>query len=533
MAFMQRIAIRYKLMLIIMMTCITALLLAGVMQILYGRTKHYEQAVRNISCYAEIIGDNCKASLAFDDAVDAKETLHSLRAEPSIVFACLYDRHNEVLAKYESREEPNEFTIPECRADEYRFEQNYLKVFRQISDDNSLLGTLYLQLDLSRTKAEILAAMRTGVCAILIALFMAYLISSRLQKIISSPILSLAGVAKVVSEKKDYSQRAVKTSNDEFGVFVDAFNEMLEQIQNRNLELVDAKTHLETKVSERTAELSCTNAKLKEEVAQRTAAEESLKNMNDKLAQSNRQLQEFTYIASHDLREPTRKITAFGQLLEESLSGKLDDDDQENLEFMIDGANRMQQMIEALLEYSRVTTKVVQFESVNVNEIMEQLRGIELAVMIEETKAVLSVPKMLPVVKGDPRQIRQLLQNLVSNAMKYQKKGTVPEITVIARRQNNGIVRFEVQDNGIGIKHEQSENVFVMFRRLHSRSEYEGTGIGLAVCRKIVERHAGQIGVDSVYGQGSIFWFTLPALEDQSEPVTDISKPVSEARMGA
>jgi len=260
------------------------------------------------------------------------------------------------------------------------------------------------------------------------------------------------------------------------------------------------------------------------DITERKKAEESLNNLNEalestvqKLSQSNQQLQEFVYVASHDLREPVRKIFSFGQLLVESLKGKLNDDQQENLNFMIDGANRMQQMIESLLVYSRVTTKVAKFEQVDLNEIIEQLKSLELANKLQETEGIILVPEPLPVVKADPAQMRQLLQNLISNGLKFHKKGVLPEVIMRAVSQDNGMVRIEVHDNGIGIKREQYDNAFVMFRRLHSGREYDGTGIGLAVCKKIIERHKGEIGVESTYGQSSTFWFTLPASESLRE----------------
>jgi signal transduction histidine kinase len=485
----QNMAIKHKLILIIMTTCIAALFLSSIILLLIERGEYREETVNSISCYAEMIGDNCRAALAFQDAEDAKETLKSLQAESSIFFACVYTKDDKVLAQYQHPDVTEEFIPPVCKKEGHKFNKNYFQLFKQIKDGEDIIGTVYIQLGLSQMKNMLW--FKTGTIALVgfICSLVAFLVSSNVQKIISGPILNLAEVAKAVSEKDDYTARAVKKSNDEIGLLIDAFNEMLEQIQQRDSELVEAKEQLETKVMERTAELSSANEKLK---------------------QSNQQLQEFTYIASHDLREPTRKISSFGQMLADSLSDKLEDDDKENLNFMINGADRMQQMIEALLTYSRVTTKGVSPERVDLNEIVEQLKSLELAVKIEETNANLIICGPLPAIEGDPAQIRQLMQNLISNALKYQKKGILPEVIVRSKQENNDMVRIEVQDNGIGIKKEQYDNVFVMFRRLHSRQEYEGTGIGLAVCKRIVERHGGQIGVSSTYGEGSTFWFTMP-----------------------
>jgi light-regulated signal transduction histidine kinase (bacteriophytochrome) len=147
----------------------------------------------------------------------------------------------------------------------------------------------------------------------------------------------------------------------------------------------------------------------------------------------------------------------------------------------------------------------------------DELKAVELAVAVEETHGTLSIPEFLPRVRGDGAQIRQLLQNLVSNALKYHKKDVLPEVVVRATLHENGMVRVEVQDNGIGIEEQHYDKLFVMFRRLHSSDEYEGTGIGLAVCKRIVERHNGEIGIRSIPGEGSTFWFTLPASQASDE----------------
>jgi light-regulated signal transduction histidine kinase (bacteriophytochrome) len=250
-----------------------------------------------------------------------------------------------------------------------------------------------------------------------------------------------------------------------------------------------------------------------------------------KLEEANQELKNFVYIASHDLREPLRKISAFGAMLQKSLTGKITGDDAENLNFMIDGATRMTKMIEGLLAYSRVSTKTHSAEKVNLNNIVEQLGQLELSVLLEEKHTTLDVPRPLPAVEVDPVQIRQLMQNLIANGMKYQAKDkdVVPHITITSRPAADGMVRINVIDNGIGIAPEFQQAIFVMFKRLHTRNEYEGTGIGLAVCKKIVERHGGQIGVESELGKGSTFWFTVPQADENrvKEPAKTDNEPVS------
>ena len=243
---------------------------------------------------------------------------------------------------------------------------------------------------------------------------------------------------------------------------------------------------------------------------EREALLQEIRKINQKLEEANKELQDFVYIASHDLREPLRKISSFGTLLQDSLKGKLNEDQQENFEFMIDGARRMQDMIDALLTYSRLTTKAKPPEWVDLNKVIENLKKVELATMLDETRGTIHVPKPLPSVQADPSQMHQLFQNLIGNGLKFHKEEIPPEIIIRAHEVENNMIRIEVEDNGIGIDEKYHGQLFTMFKRLHSREQYEGTGIGLASCKKIVERHGGNIGIKSTPGKGSTFWFTLP-----------------------
>ncbi len=250
-------------------------------------------------------------------------------------------------------------------------------------------------------------------------------------------------------------------------------------------------------------------------------AKEELEETNIKLERSNRELHEFTYIASHDLREPMRKISAFGQLLQESLTGKLDEDEEENFAFMIDGATRMQQMIDDLLVYSRVTTQAKPAKRVDLNKAIADLKSVELAALLEETCGTVRVPEPLLSVQADHSQAYQLLQNLIGNGLKFHREGISPEIIVRSKQENNNMVRVEVEDNGIGIEEANYEKIFGMFQRLYSREGYKGSGIGLAVCKKIVERHGGSIGIKSTQGKGSTFWFTMPTITNDELRITN------------
>ena len=237
---------------------------------------------------------------------------------------------------------------------------------------------------------------------------------------------------------------------------------------------------------------------------------EEQKKAQEELVRSNRELEQFAYIASHDLQEPLRMVSSYLQLLERRYADRLDQDAKDFIDFAVDGARRMRQLINDLLTYSRVGTRAKQFAPTDCNEIVTQTVN-NLTVAIQETDAHITCDD-LPTVVADETQILQLFQNLMGNAIKFH--GDRPPRIHIGVEERDGVWVFSVQDNGIGIRPRDSERIFRIFQRLHGREEYEGTGIGLAVCKKIVERHGGWIWVESEPGQGSTFTFTLPTRGD-------------------
>jgi light-regulated signal transduction histidine kinase (bacteriophytochrome) len=225
------------------------------------------------------------------------------------------------------------------------------------------------------------------------------------------------------------------------------------------------------------------------------------------LGRSNRELELFAYVASHDLQEPLRMVHSYLQLLERRYKGQLDDDADEFIGFAVDGADRMQTLIMDLLTYSRVGTRGKPFEPTDLGDALEAALA-NLQVAIEESGARITHDQM-PTLSVDATQITQLFQNLVGNAIKFHQQNEPPEIHVGAEHKDSNYV-LSVQDNGIGIDSQYFDRIFMIFQRLHTREEYDGTGIGLALCKKIVERHGGSIWVESQPGEGATFSFTIP-----------------------
>ena len=284
----QNISIKHKLILITMLTCVVALLSAATGFIVWEWTSLRHTMIQNLSTQAEMLADNCKASLSFQVAKDAEETLKALHVEPSIVFGCVYTKEGKFFATYYRDFAETKVHPPEVMESGYSFGGGFLTVFRPILLDGETIGTVCLRSDLNPMYAMLKSNIFIIIAVLLFASLVAFLVSSRLQKVISGPILSLADVAKVISEKKDYSTRAVKSGNDEVGLLIDAFNEMLEQIQQRDFELVDAKVKLEMRVKERTADLTTANEQLSREVAERKKAEQELSTKMKEIEEFNR-----------------------------------------------------------------------------------------------------------------------------------------------------------------------------------------------------------------------------------------------------
>jgi light-regulated signal transduction histidine kinase (bacteriophytochrome) len=250
-------------------------------------------------------------------------------------------------------------------------------------------------------------------------------------------------------------------------------------------------------------------------VTEKRFMENTLQEYAVQLERSNKELEQFAFVASHDLQEPLRKVKVFSELLMEKTLDKLDGDERDYLSRMQHAVLRMQTMIRDLLAYSRVTTKGQPFNPVELNQVAEEVLY-DLDIRISRSQAVVEVGD-LPVIEADPMQMRQLFQNLISNALKFHQKDVLPRVRIYSRPgEVSGMIQLVFEDNGIGFDLEHLDRIFQPFERLHGMSRFEGTGMGLAICAKIVQRHHGKIDADSQPGEGATFFVSLPL----HQPVT-------------
>ncbi len=500
----QDITIKNKLTAIIMLTSVTALLMGLGAFITWEYFDIKKNMVESLSTHASIIADNTKAAVVYENADDAKEMLSALRAAPSIIHARICTEDNNTLAIF--NKDPNDASVHllQIKKEGYNFTRDSLNLQKNIMLDNEKIGTIYLKSDLSNIKHGVTRTATIGGIIAAIIIFVTFLVSSKLQKIISGPILSLAGVAKDVSEHKDYSTRALKQSNDEVGQLIDAFNEMLYEIQERDLELTHLNEKLEQRVKERTADLMNANKKLEK-------LNRELEQTVEKLTAANIELADFAHIAAHDLKAPLRAIGSLAGMIVEDYRDKLDENGQKQLNLLTQRTERMSSLINGILKYSEVGQLSNGQEQVDLNQVVEDtILNIAPPENIE-----IKVENTLPTIISERTHMLQLFQNLLSNAIKYMDK---PQgLVKIGCVEEDDFWKFYVSDNGPGIEEKYYDRIFTIFQTLKRRDEVEGTGIGLTMVKKIVTLYNGKIWVESKVGHGSTFFFTLPKQKKEAK----------------
>jgi two-component system, sensor histidine kinase len=506
-----RPSIKRKLILIIMLTSGVTLLMASVAFVTQEFLTFRLNLADNLSTLAQVVGMNSEGALAFDDRLTAERHLSAFRAHPGILYACIYRPGGDVFATYRAPDAPEDWTPPPVESGSPRFDGQFLRLFKQIQVDRQIIGTVFIQHDLGDMRAQLRNYLAIVLAIIVLGFLVALMLSSLLQRVISAPILDLAHTARAISIHKDYSIRARKTSEDEIGVLIDGFNEMLREIQSRERELKEHREHLEDLVIDRTAELQETN--------------EALRQAKESAETANRAKSEFLANMSHEIRTPMNAVLGFAEILH----GRIADEELRGYLASIRSSGKsLLTLINDILDLSKIEARKMelQYEPVNLKKVFAEIgeiftlkirdKGLELFAEIAE-----DVPESLLL---DEVRIRQIIFNLMGNAVKFTDAG---HIRLSARKEDRPEAKgtvdltLAVEDTGVGIPAASREKIFEAFGQQDGQStkKYGGTGLGLTITRRLVEMMNGEIRVDSEPGAGSRFEIRLPGVARGTAPV--------------
>jgi signal transduction histidine kinase/CheY-like chemotaxis protein len=512
--FFRNMPIRRKVTLVILLTCVTALTAAGVALFAVQAFAFRQEFTANLRNIAEIIKSNSTAAVTFKDRATAVEILSSLKTRAAVEYASINLPDGSIFASYEPQ--PHKDTGTNMLAEEgVRFQNNEVLLTERIVLDGELIGLLHIHADYTRELRQLLVIYGVILIAVLtMAIFLAFVLSGRLRHSISDPILGLAETARAVSREHDYSVRAERFGDDEIGMFTDAFNQMLKQIESQSAALAEGRELLEARVEERTAMLQKTNAELT------IATEEA--------AAANRAKSEFLSRMSHELRTPMNAILGFGQLLQ--MRRDLNPKQTSSVNHILNAGRHLLVLIDEVLDISRIEsgTMSLSLEAVLVRPLTQEVIDLlqPLAAKSEVTLVQRISEHDQACVFADRQRLKQTLLNLVSNAIKYNSNGgkvTVSGVTLppaangadeAPKDASANLFRISVADTGLGIAPEKLKRLFTPFDRLDAETtNVEGTGLGLALSKKMTELMGGTLGVESTLGQGSVFWIDLASAE--------------------
>jgi len=534
--FSRQRSIRKKIMVLTVGVSLLALFFTCLSYIIYDRISFKEKMIRDLATLSKLIGENTQAALVFFDQTNAAKTLETLKAENHIVAASVFNRYGDRFASYQRKGEPRAFLPKKPEEDGHYFRNDSLMIFQPIILDGDQVGTIYLQTDLEELTSRMLRFSLILALLMGIAVFGVYVISSSLQKVISEPILNLSEVARKISDKKDYSVRAVKQGEDEIGFMTDRFNEMVRQIEERDLALMKAHDELEVRVKERTAELGATNRELINEITERKRTAEELSRSKEAAEAANRAKSEFLANMSHELRTPLNHIIGFNELVLSKEFGSLNETQEEFLNDVLGSGRHLLSLINDVLDLSKVEAGRMELDLAHIA--LRPLLDNSLTMVKEKShnhgiRLHTEFRDLPDTLIADERKIKQILYNLLSNAVKFTPNGGSVKLTVhplngaasgplpFSQVENEVFpfkagapyIEFVVSDTGIGLKTEDLERIFNPFEQADNSAsrKYQGTGLGLSLAKQMVELHGGRIWAENrCDGTGAIFSFTLP-----------------------
>ncbi len=525
--FLARMPITRKLFSVNFVVILVASFVTAAVLILVERTAMRERVVNELVAQADIVAFNSAASLAFDEAASAQDILEAFQAVPQVQEAIIFNLQNDVFARYLRNEQGayhsgyteiagGRVQWPNKPGHDVVFSDEGIFIYTPVTLDGERVGALYIRSSLDNFNAYSQQAIVLGVIALVIAMLVALLLLAPMVKIVSDPILELLFTVNAVRRDKDYHVRVAKLANDEFGELADAFNAMLEEIGQRDAELSRQQMSLESEVQERTQAMKKANRHLEETVHALQQANRAIRisEENKRVAEASAEAKaQFLANMSHELRTPMNGVLGMLSLL---LETRLNDDQRHYVDVAYESGNILLELLNNVLDLSKIEQGKLALECIpfNLRESIDEVVAIvgESAYAKELELVVLREPDVPVHVMGDPTRFKQLIFNLVGNAIKFTHKGFVSVNCIPLKIDSDSVsLRFEIQDTGVGIEPEVRDRIFDSFTQADSSTtrKYGGTGLGLSLCKQIVQLMNGRIGVNSKVDDGSLFWFEV------------------------